>query len=510
MLRHPQTSPTIRRIVRSSSTHGAAPATHSTVTYKSAYRRLLARGGLVAATICATALLVAAPADAHGLVGKQDLPLPKWLFGWAASAVLVISFVALALLWPKPRLQQAKERVVARLPRIVEPVCGLAGILGFAALVYAGLAGRQSAAVNILPTAVYIAFWVGVPFLTLIFGDVFRAFNPWRAAGRGFGWLIWRVAPNARSVQYAYPERLGYWPAAVGILGFATLELVVTDREEPRLLAILALCYASIQLTGMAVYGSRRWCERADAFGVYFSLFSTLSPVRLSSRAVRRRAVLSGTSNVRPAAGLVGLVSVMIGSTSFDGLTQSSLWTSAVADAQGWLVDRGFSASGATELCSLAGLLAMMGVVAGLYLLGCRGIRSAVRSSSGESTASVAARFAPTLIPIALAYVVAHYFGLLSYQGQALAYLVSDPLGDGGDLFGTARRTIDYGWISSTGIWYVQVIALVAGHAAGLVLAHDRALALYPGRLAVRSQYWMLAVMVSFTSLALWLLSNTE
>lgn len=111
-------------------------------------------------------------------------------------------------------------------------------------------------------------------------------------------------------------------------------------------------------------------------------------------------------------------------------------------------------------------------------------------------------------MPIALAYIVAHYFSMLAYQGQALVPLASDPLGHGDDLFGTADASIDYTWISSTGIWYVQVAALLAGHIAGLALAHDRALATYRKvRDATRSQYWMLAVMVAFTSLGLWLLS---
>ena len=111
-------------------------------------------------------------------------------------------------------------------------------------------------------------------------------------------------------------------------------------------------------------------------------------------------------------------------------------------------------------------------------------------------------------MPIAFAYALAHYFSLLIYQGQATAFLISDPLGQGSDLFGTADSQIDYGVITTTGIWYVQVAALVCGHVAGLVLAHDRALALYlRTRAAIRSQYWMLLVMIGFTSLGLWLLS---
>jgi hypothetical protein len=126
----------------------------------------------------------------------------------------------------------------------------------------------------------------------------------------------------------------------------------------------------------------------------------------------------------------------------------------------------------------------------------------------GLSSDELARRFAHTLIPIAFAYLVAHYFSLLLFQGQAIVYLASDPLGQGSDLVGTASSTIDYSLIGANGIWYVQVAALVTGHVGGLVLAHDRALALWSdSRIATRSQYWMLLVMVTFTCLGLWLLS---
>lgn len=113
-----------------------------------------------------------------------------------------------------------------------------------------------------------------------------------------------------------------------------------------------------------------------------------------------------------------------------------------------------------------------------------------------------------TLVPIAAAYAIAHYFSLLVFQGQAIAHLGSDPLGNGANVLGTARDGIDYAVIGAKGIWYGQVAALVVGHVGGLALAHDKALATYQNvRQATRSQYWMLVVMVGFTSLGLWLLS---
>jgi hypothetical protein len=463
-----------------------------------------------AATSAALAFfLTAAPASAHGLVGKQDLPIPKWLFGWAAAAVLVVSFVGLAVLWPRARLEGLRERRVLTLPAWVDPLCGLLGVAAFTGLVYAGLAGSQVVNDNILPTVVYVIFWVGIPFATLLFGDLWRAFNPWRAAGRAFGWVARRIAGDAIPDALPYPARLGRWPAALGILLFAGLELAFSDRDDPSTLAVLALSYAAVQLVGMSLYGVRAWSDRADAFSVYFGLFASLSPVRWSRRALHVRPPLSGAAAVPATAGTVALLCVMIGSTSFDGFTSSAQWNSIVQ----WLAPRyrnlGLNADHAIELVFFTGIVGMILAITGLYLLGCVGMRS-VRGLR-EPALTLARRFAPTLIPIALAYLMAHYFGLLSYQGQAMRYLVSDPLGDGSNVFGTASATIDYGWISATGIWYVQVAALVVGHACGLALAHDRALVLFgDARVATRSQYWMLAVMVAFTSLALWLLSNAD
>jgi hypothetical protein len=195
----------------------------------------------------------------------------------------------------------------------------------------------------------------------------------------------------------------------------------------------------------------------------------------------------------------------MIGTTSFDGFSQGPTWGSIAPHLQTFFGDVGLNQEHALEAGFTVGLIGVVLVVSALYRLGIAGMHSV---GGSLDTGQLGRRFAHTLIPIALAYVVAHYFSLLAYQGQAMAYLVSDPLGDGSDLFGTAGRTIDYGVITATGIWYVQVGALVLGHASGLTLAHDRAHALYrTARDATRSQYWMLAVMVGFTSLGLWLLS---
>jgi hypothetical protein len=167
--------------------------------------------------------------------------------------------------------------------------------------------------------------------------------------------------------------------------------------------------------------------------------------------------------------------------------------------------DLGLGETPSQELAYSIGLLACVALIVGVYRLGVLGVRSVGdRYDVGQLTRA----FAHTLVPIAFAYVLAHYFSLLLWQGQAIGYLVSDPLGDGSNLFGTSGYQIDYQVISYAAIWYVQVAALIAGHVGGLALAHDRALTMYrEPEEAVRSQYWMLAVMVAFTSFGLWLLS---
>jgi hypothetical protein len=481
------------------------------------------RALLAFATTLATALVLPAPALAHGIGGKKDLPIPTWLFAWAAAVVLIVSFVALATLWPKPRLETARERVALRFPRIFDPICGAIGIAVFAVVVYAGFAGDQELpGANLAPTFIYVLFWVGLAFLSGLFGDVFRAFNPWRAAALAVSWTMRKVAPRSRLLQpSAYPRWLGRWPAVVGILGFAWLELIYIDKDKPSTLAWLSVGYAVVQLAGMGRYGIETWTSRGDALAVYFNLFSRLSPLHWCRDRLELRPPLAGLTSLEPLPGTVPLLAAMIGSTSFDGLEQGSLWINSIApelqtfffsdfglEEKARVFGQGPGERAAIELSGTVGLLAMVMIVGAIYRLGILGMHSVDRRTP---SGVLAGRFVHTLVPIALAYVVAHYFSLLVYDGQATAFLASDPLGDGSNIFGTADSGVDYGVLTPNSIWYVQVGALILGHVAALALAHDRALVLYRRpRDALRSQYWMLVVMVGFTSLGLWLLSSAS
>jgi hypothetical protein len=464
------------------------------------------------------ALALPASAQAHGIVGKADLPIPVWLFSWTAAIVLVVSFVALSTLWRTPQLQSEHRRRLrsssgagkarSRVALSLETAGGAIGLALFALVLYSGFAGAQVPGANFSVTFIYVIFWIGMPVLSVLFGDVFAALNPWWTCARLCRGALGLMRGDTRAAApLRYPGRLGVWPAVAGLVGFAWLELVYVNRDEPSLLAALSLGYFVVMLAGMLLFGVEEWGRSADGFGVYFNLLSRLSPLVRDERGLLCwRRPLSGVTNLQMRAGTVTLICAIIGTTTFDGFSNGGIWRKAEPHVQSVFSDLGLGATPAQELAYSLGLLFCVGLIAAVYRLGILGVRSVGdRYDVGELTRA----FAHTLVPIAFAYVLAHYFSLLLWQGQAIGYLASDPLGDGSNLFGTAGYQIDYQVISYAAIWYVQVAALIVGHVGGLALAHDRALVMYrEPEEAVRSQYWMLAVMVAFTSFGLWLLSD--
>jgi hypothetical protein len=460
---------------------------------------------------------------AHGIGQRSDLPIPRSLFYFGAAMVLVVSFVALALLWTRPQLEGRAWRPLpgglgrALASKPVEIACGAIGVFLLGIVIWSGLEGEQVTTLNLAPNFVYIAFWVGLVPASVLFGDVFRAFNPWRALGRAVAWVASRAAGGSLPAPLAYPERLGRWPAVIALLLFAWMELANPDGDVPRNVAIAAFVYSAVTFVGMALYGVSPWIDRAEGFSVYFNLFSRLSPFERRGDELGVRRPLSGLASLDPQPGTVPLLAVMIGTVTFDGGSEGSFWQSFGPDMALWFQDRGLGPDGGIEAAYTIGIAGAVLLILGFYLLGSAGARAAGEPGEGsrrEGTVwdflRVAKAFVHSLVPIAFAYVAAHYVTLLLFDGQSVWRLISDPLGRGDDHFGTADTTIDQ-FLGGEAIWYIQVGLVVAGHVAAIVLAHDRALALYDrATVAMRSQYAMLGVMIGFTNLALWLLSQAN
>jgi hypothetical protein len=455
---------------------------------------------------------------AHALVARQDLPIPAWLFAWGASIVLIVSFFALSVAWREPRFEEERWRPLlgvglsrALLGRPAQALCGAAGVFLLGVTVYAGLRGTEAPDRNFALTFVFVTVWLGFPVLSAVLGNVFKPFNPWRAVGRGAGGMFTVIA-GQRPAHLGYPEALGRWPAAIGLLAFVWLEVVygpsggVAVGLSPQTTAVATLIYSGYTLAMMALFGVEKWCERGEIFSVYFGMFAQLGSFGTNEGRLGVRRPFSAATRWAAVPGSVAVVIASIATTSFDG-AQEGAFQPAIESVFEWMVDIGFGKLAAFRLTDTLLLLLCFAGVWLVYLIGVRGMASV---GGAPSLARLRSGFAHTLIPIALAYLVAHYFSLFVFQEQAqFTYLLSDPLGTAStDLFGTASGGIDFRILSANAIWYVQVGALVVGHVIGLTLAHDRATAYWGDyRQAARSQYWMLAVMVSFTCFGLYLLS---
>ena len=447
---------------------------------------------------------------AHGIAQRADLPITLGLFLFGSTIVLVVSFVALAVLWRRPLFEPYPWRPLPGLlgriwsSRPVEILCGAIGVFLLFVVVYTGLTGQQTAASNFAPTFVYVIFWVGLVAVSILFWDIFRAFNPWRAIGRAVAFVARLGSRGELPPPLAYPKRLGYWPAMAGLLAFTALELVNSTPDDPSTVAVATLVYSVATFIGMALYGVDAWSERGEAFSVYFNFFSRLSPLETRDGVLGLRPPLAGVTGIKAAPGLMGVVAAMIGTVSFDGLAETTLWVNVGGKLGDLFEGIGFSSETAFEISNAVGLVTMVGLVFALYRLGIAGMKILDERNPASPLADL---FAPTLVPIALAYVGAHYMTLLAFQGQAAVYLASDPLGDGSDLFGTADVGISY-FMGARLIQWLWVALVVGGHVAGLSLAHDRALVVYRDDQdkVVPSQLWMLAVMILFTISALLLL----
>jgi hypothetical protein len=287
---------------------------------------------------------------------------------------------------------------------------------------------------------------------------------------------------------------------------FAALELAYFDPSNPRALGIAIVLYSLVQWFGAAWFGREAWFTNAEAFTAYFATLAHIAPLAVredtdGARVLVLRPPLVGLTRFATPPGTVAFVAVMLGSVGFDGFSRTSWWLDRREEVRN-AAPGSFDLTG--TLVNAVGLLLAVLAVGAAYLLAV-----AIAKRLAHTDEDLVHAFVGSLVPIALVYAVSHYFSLLIGQGQAAIQLASDPLGKGWNLFGTADMTVDLTPVSPNTIWYVQVTVLLAGHLAGLALAHDRAVELFPSsRQALRTQYPFLVLMVLYTVAGLWLLSQ--
>ncbi|MGH3678158.1 MAG: hypothetical protein ACRDU5_20970 [Mycobacterium sp.] len=437
---------------------------------------------------------------AHGLGGSTDLPIPYTYAVIGAAWALTFTFAVVAFAWRQPRFDP--DKAGRPLPQWVTtatdaPVTrwslAAAGLCFAAWVAMAAVFGPQDD--NALPGVFYVLLWVGLVAVSLAIGPVWRAISPVRTVYR---LLRGAGVPPGRG----YPDRWGYWPGVLGLFAFVWLELAGPDPGSLTAIKLWLLIYLAVTLIGALVCGDR-WFGRADPFEVYSVVASRFSPLR-RDRQTDRIAVGNPFDHlpslpVRP--GTVTVLALLLGSTAFDSFSAMPRWRNFVDQlaAAAPLV----SPSVAATLARSAGLLVFVTVVAVSFSLAARSTGGVDRRGRRE----LPGLMAHSLIPIVLGYVCAHYLSYLVERGQQTIIALADPLGRGWNLLGLGDAQVNYVLsLHPSVLATIKVGCVVAGHVAGVLAAHDRAVRVLPAGNQLTGQLAMMLVMVGYTFTGLYLL----
>ena len=432
---------------------------------------------------------------AHGLGGGSDLPIPASFAIAGGTAALVLSFAILVFAWRRPRFAATDggRRAPLMLATVVDspPLAVMlrtAGLALFGYVAWAAIFGQDLLSNPTFGVA-YVWLWVGIVPASLLFGPFFRAVSPARTIHLGAARL---AGLDPADGLLRMPDRLGYWPAAVGLFAFVWLELVFPGNSYLGPVRLWFALYFAVTVIGAMVFGSR-WLERADPFEVYSTLLGRMSVWgRASDGGLVLRNPLQNLACLPPEPGLVAVVAVLLGSTAFDSFRSSNSWLQ-------------FSQTTEASVATLeTGLLLAACLVVGVTFT------AATVSVGDDSTLRRRlhpAALAHSIVPIIVCYMIAHYLTYLVETGQETLVRMSDPLVNGSDLLGTADLEVNY-WLSlhPTFLATTKVVAIVTGHVLGVIVAHDRSLQLLPERRQLMGQLPLLAAMTLYTFAGLYLL----
>lgn len=455
----------------------------------------------------------------HGVGGAKDLPISWQLAVTGGVAALAVSFCVLIIAWRKPRYADSHTSgrpVPSSIARIIDSVwyarilqavgLAFAGYFVWALGVYVGTLhipllprGGPDLVTNPSFGIFYVLLWVGIVPASLLFGRIYRAVNPIRTLFRGLSHLL-RVDP-AKGV-FTYPEKLGYWPAAVGLFAFVWQELInprqtwLSDSGlTPGVRSWLA-AYALIMFLGAALFGET-WISKADPFEVYSDLLAKLSIWgRRDDGVLVVRSPLANLTTLPPQAGTVAVVAVLFGSTAFDSYKDTVNWVQLLAD-----INRNY------EVVNTVALVLICLAIGGAFTLATMAVRIDPNSPGAPQPWALPRLYAHSVIPIIVGYMTAHYLSYLVEQGQVTLIQMSDPMLNGADLFGTANWSVNY-WLTThpTFLACTKVVAVITGHVVGVIAAHDRALVILPKEKQVDGQIGLLILMLGLTGGGLFLL----
>lgn len=425
----------------------------------------------------------------HGIGGRGDLPLPLSGLVIGACMALVVSFAVLVVAWPDPRLHRwARARALCSVPGrwglLLAGVGRVVGTIVVVTTVVALVTVVDNPIENIAPRLVYVFLWVVVPLASVVLGDLWRWLSPFELVAS------WRDRHHGLR-PLRTPSSSSLVPAAAGLAAFHWVELAYHEPAGRSVLTVVVLAWVATAVVA-AWRGGTAALRRSDPLAVWCSLLATLSPVVVRDGKIGWRVPGAGLSEVTQTAGLTLVVAVVLGGTTFDGVSRTAYWADLMGSRTSW----------SATVLNTVGLVLCMAAVVALYTGAIRGMERL----ADQSVPGAADLLAVSLVPVAVGYSVAHYFSLAVFEGQFLVIQASDPFARGWDLFGWRAAYPSYDAVSTNTIAIVQAAGVVVGHLVGVVVGHDVALRHLGGHHVRRSQLPLLAAMLLLTSVGLWLL----
>jgi len=471
--------------------------------------------------------------EAHAFGQFIALPIPLHLYYLGAGAAVLVSFIVIAIFVRGGNIDLGAKHINAQsliiINKYVAYALRLAATFFLILVILAGFLGPQNAIENIAPLTLWVIFWVGFVYVCILLGNVFNVINPWKA--------IFEAIYKGRhpTPLISYPTKLGVWPATMLLLLFVWSELVYPHPEDPVVVSMGITIYTILAIMGMRIFGLWSWLRYIDFPSLYFWYLSMLSPIatkvinrkycatceygcalweecvgcpKCSSTAGERDKVIvlripgSGlvTSRATMDISTVAFITLVLSSISFDGLSRTVVYLEMLGYSPFPPPPR--------EAIIVQQTYAMLGVYT-LFLIIYVAIMmlSHLMANRRLKYSELIYKFILSLIPIAVVYNIAHYVDFVWLNSQFFIKSISDPLGYGWNIFGTAGMPISTS-IDMLALWHFQVAIIVLGHILSVYIAHIIAIKEFKSiQIAVRSQYPVVTLMVGYTVFGLWLLS---
>jgi hypothetical protein len=486
-----------------------------------------ARAAGLPAAAAALAVLPPAPALGHAIGRPFQTPIPLWMqlagAAFAVAASFAISAWIVKIGRDHPRYP---HQALPLLPSLV--VSGLLAAIGllwwYGSIAVAFLVGGETA---IPAIGLWIFAWVGLPILTVLFGNPWPSLSPFRTSYALLERLARFLGFDRLDLGLVYPAGAARWPAVILLFAAIWSELVLPGSSEAGSVGALMIGYTLITLVGMTCFGRVAWLRNAELFEVLLGWLGRIGP--LGRRVVEANACAGCLDGCRPQrcvdcpecavaaepgerrpelrpwfAGLTevrsgrwsdaAFIVLALAGVSYDGLRQTGLWP----EIENRLLTVIQPSLGGFEAFLAVGTLGLLGTWLLFMVAFVTGAAITRRLSEGTTAGvgSVVAAYAACLLPIAGGYMIAHYLTLVIQGIVWLPDLVRDQL--------APAPPLD---ISSSLVWYLSVAAIVAGHVAAIFLAHRIALRDAPQR-PIRAGVPLATLMVAYTVLSLWIIAQ--